>query len=256
MPDYPLKVCERSRDNQLTHGVVIHDYTDNATLCRRGVWVGSENHFEERVVLCWEHGDAEFNVFWRFEAVWTQGFGPKTQTVMYAPSGNVRGSVARAPGIDWHWPHQGIRHQIAFTSAPGAVTAMIRAKVLYQDMKTFALHDDGPEQVFTITGREVVWPKHKLNEERECKQRWSDTLRDYVTWRDQVPGAPMPGLDDIRGPQALELNAMVKELERLGPEDAEIKQAIEAELSRRLLEAELRERARFEGESAHESILD
>lgn len=233
----PVTECARERDNKTVQGPIIHDYTDNSTLCRRGVWVGMMSTYQETVALCWEHDPEPLNVFW--------GLQHGGQILYPGQGARLTGPVNGAPGVHYIWPYQNRQHRIAFVCAPGTTATQIHAKVLYQRHPGPEVHTDGPETTITISGRVIAWPQHKLEEERECKQRWSEVLRRYVRWREPLPGQTVMGLDDIRGPRALELNAMIKELERLGPDaDRELVQGIEAELTSRLLAAELRELSR------------
>lgn len=242
----PVIECAREQEDKIVEGPVTHDYTDNSTLCRRGVWVGMISTYRETVVLCFEHDPEPLNVFWSLQH--------GDQVLYPGPGAQPSGPVQGATGIRYSWPYRGLQHRIAFVSAPGAAPTQIHAKVLYQRPGSPAIHTDGPELAITVSGRSIAWPAHKLEEERECKHRWSDVLRRYVRWREPLPGETVTGLDDIRGPRALELNAMLKELERLGPgTEDELVRGIEAELTNRLLAAELRELSRS---AESPSILD
>jgi hypothetical protein len=237
---------------QVVTSIVSEDYDANPALCRRGLWIGSRQVFNERVVLTYDHGLEDVRVSWLLngDQYVTAGIGAD-------PGGPVLGK----PGIGYLWPVDDLAHKLALTCTAGTPQASVLVEVLYtRPPSPYAIDPTvyhGGSMLVHIAGESVTWPRTKLLEEAECRDHLSGVVNRYVRWRRRLPGGDETDvnawIDQVRGPAARELEAMVAQTEALDPKaDAEFLDALRVELTRRVIEAH----GRAGGAGTGESSLD
>jgi hypothetical protein len=191
----------------------------------------------ERVVLSFEHDPDPLNVSWRLQ----DAAYPLLVPFDFTTSGPVPG----APGILYSWPvddgagHH-LQHQIALFTVPGTESTLVTAQVWYQP-ESGGDGTYGPWLTLDMSGEVVSWPVRQLLEEAECKERLAEQLSRYAKRHRPLPGEPVEWIDQIQGPDARRVIAMMETLDRLDPDtEGELVAAIDADLTRIVLGAQLR----------------
>jgi len=227
---YTIAELRRSK-NETGQGLVIEDYSQTKSLCRKGTWTGLRTYFIETVVLDFPHDDNLLAMAWVINGIIWPGVAPFTGGPAIDP---LAGPVKGVPGIRYYTPVDGFYHRLALYSEPGAAPASIHVQVFYTLYDP--PNDDGqysPSMMVKVSGASTKWSPLKIEEEARCHARFAEVARRYVRWEEPAPLDPVI-FERMPAQEAVQIKAMVEELEHLGDEDGELGEAIRAELTARL----------------------
>jgi hypothetical protein len=223
---YSIEEIRRSR-SATGQGIVVEDYSQNQSLCRKGTWTGVRSYFTETVVLGFTHDDEIQTMVWVINGNMFPGLAPFPGA---NPADPLAAGVRGVPGVRYYTPVDGFHHRLALYSEPGASPATIHLQVLYVMGSADNDAQYSASKAVHLAGQSTRWPRWKVDEEARCHQRFADVARRYLRWEEPAPLDPVI-FDRMPAHEAVKVRAMMEELEHLTDDDVEIAEAIRAELT-------------------------
>jgi hypothetical protein len=226
------------------HLVVVDYGKGSPLLCRSGIWVGLETDFIESVVLSYEHGSDDLYVGWALNGaiVSNPGFPPEIFPLPGLP-------VPGAANVLYMTPVDGFLHRTSLTGQAGMAETCIAAQVLYTTFKDYQQGKPvtyGPSITVCLSGKEIIWPAAKLEQEGECLRRWREILHRVAGPVRVKPGDPVEQwLARVQGEDAVRLQGLAQVLDEADAKrDPRIVEAARQELQG------IFERVRMQGQIA------